>query len=96
MCRELHVLPTVDETLSKLSGAKVFSKLDAISGFRQIPLSDDSKDLTIFTTPVERFCFNRLSFGICLAPEHFQKRISTILESIPGVLCNMDDVIVFG
>ena len=24
VCRKLHILPTVDETLSKLSGAKVF------------------------------------------------------------------------
>ena len=48
VCRKLHVLPTVDETLSKLSEVKVFSKLDANSGFWQIPLSDDSKDLTTF------------------------------------------------
>ena len=25
VCRELHILPTVDETLSKMSGARVFS-----------------------------------------------------------------------
>ena len=31
--REVHPLPTVDETLAQLSGATVFSKLDANSGF---------------------------------------------------------------
>ena len=31
--REVHPLPTVDETLAQLSGAHVFSKLDANSGF---------------------------------------------------------------
>ena len=36
--REVHPLPKVDETLAQLSGAKVFSKLDANSGFWQIPL----------------------------------------------------------
>ena len=36
---ETHPLPKVDETLAQLSGAKVFSKLDANSGFWQIPLA---------------------------------------------------------
>ena len=35
--REVHPLPKVDETLAQLSGAKIFSKLDANSGFWQIP-----------------------------------------------------------
>ena len=96
VCRELHMLPTVDETLSKLSGAKVFSKLDANSGFWKIPLAEESKHLTTFITPVGRFCFNRLPFGICSAPEYFQRLMSYILENLSGVLCNMDDVIVFG
>ena len=30
---EVHPLPKVDNTLAKLSGAKIFSKLDANSGF---------------------------------------------------------------
>ena len=37
----------------------------------------------------------RLLFGICSAPEHFQRRMSRILENPPGVICNMDDVIIF-
>ena len=33
---------------------------------------------------------------MCSAPEHFQRRRSSILANLSGVLCNMDDVIVFG
>lgn len=40
--RERHILPAVDHTLASLAGAKVFTKLDATSGFWQIPLSEDS------------------------------------------------------
>ena len=29
-------------------------------------------------------------------PKHFQKRMSAILEGLEGVLCLMDDVLVFG
>ena len=71
--REVHPLPRVDDTLAQLSGAKVFSKLDANSGFWQIPLATESRLLTTFITPYGHFCFNKLPFGITSAPELFQK-----------------------
>ncbi len=37
-----------------------------------------------------------MPFGISSAPEHFQKRMSQILEGLDGVLCLMDDALVFG
>ena len=67
------VLPSVEHTLAQLQGAGVFSKLDANSGFWQIPLSNESALLTTFITPFGRFCYNRLPFGITSAPELFQK-----------------------
>ena len=94
--REVHPLLKVDETLAQLSGAKVFTKLDANSGFWQIPLSKESRLLTTFITPMGRYCFNKLPFGISSAPEHFQKRMSAILSSLEGVVVQMDDILVFG
>ena len=46
--RENHPLPSVDESLAKLAGATVFTKLDANSGFWQINLAEESKSLTTF------------------------------------------------
>ena len=94
--RERYEMPSVDYTLGQLAGAKIFSKLDANSGFWQVPLSEESTLLTTFITPFGRFAFRRLPFGISSAPEHYQRRMSAILEGIPGVLCQMDDVLVFG
>ena len=94
--REVHPLPTVDNILGQLSGARIFSKLDANSGFWQIPLDESSRHLTTFITPYGRFCFNKMPFGISSAPEHFQKRMSEILEGQVGVLCLMDDIIIYG
>ena len=93
--REVHPLPKVDDTLAQLAGAKVFSKLDANSGFWQIPLAKESRLLTTFITPYGRYCFNKLPFGISSAPELFQKRMNNILRGLEGVLCLMDDILIF-
>lgn len=94
--RERHILPAVDHTLAMLAGAKVFTKLDATSGFWQIPLAEESRLLTTFITPFGRYAFNRLPFGISSAPEHFQRRMSQMLEGCEGVVCHADDIVVFG
>ena len=94
--RERHPLPAVDQVLAQLSGATIFSKLDAISGFWQVPLSPDSALLTTFITPFGRFCFHRLPFGITSAPEIFQRLMSQMLDDLPGTVCMMDDVLVYG
>ena len=46
--RETHPLPIVDSTLAQLASAPVFSKIDANSGFWQVPLEETSKELTNF------------------------------------------------
>ena len=94
--REVHPLPKVDTTLAMLSGAKIFSKIDAKSGFWQVPLAEEACLLATFITPFGRYCFNKLPFGISSAPEHFQRIMSKLLVGLEGVVCQMDDTLVFG
>ena len=94
--RERHPLPAVDQTLAQIAGARVFSKLDAHSGFWQVPLSKECALLTTFITPFGRYHFNRLPFGITSAPEHFQRRMSALLGDLEGVVCLIDDVLIYG
>ena len=94
--RETYPIPAVSYSLAHLTGACKFSKLDANSGFWQIPLAPETRLLTTFLTPFGRYCFNKLPFGIASAPEVFQRRMSKILDGLEGILCHMDDVLVFG
>ena len=80
--QEVHPLPSVDESLAQLSGATIVSKLDANTGFWQIPLCQKSCFLTTFMTPFGRYCFNKLPIGISSDPEHFQRRMKKILEGL--------------
>lgn len=94
--REKRQIPVLDDVIHKLAGSSVFSKLDAASGFWQIPLSKDSQKLTTFITPVGRFWFKRLPFGITSAPEVFQDRMEQLLTGLPGVVVIMDDILIHG
>ena len=96
MLYEIHPLPKVDETLTQLSEATIFSKLNANSGFWEIPVEEDSQLLTTFITPLGRYCFNKLPFRISSALELIQKRMNEILHGLDGILCLMDDALVFG
>ena len=87
--RERFILPTITDVTSKLSGAKVFSCLDAASGFYQIPLSEECQELTTFITPFGRYCFQRLPFGISSALEIFMRKMTEVLEGLPGVFVYM-------
>ena len=79
---EVHPLPTVDDTLAQLTGAKMFSSLDTNSGFWQVPLKQSSRLLTTFLTPYEHYCFNKMSFEICSNPENFQRQMEKILRGL--------------
>lgn len=94
--QERYILPTLEDITPKLAGAEVFSTLDASSGFWQIPLDPDSQKLTTFNTPMGRFCFRRLPFGISSAPEIFQRLMTNLLRGHDGVVVVMDDILVYG
>ena len=96
MLWERHVLSFIEHLLGEIQGAQVFSKLDANSGFYQIPLEDKSQALTTFITPLGRYCYRRLQFRISSAPEYFQKRMTEILVGLQETICMMDDILVYG
>ena len=89
-------LPTLEDITTKLTGARVFSKLDANHGYWQIPLSESSQLLTTFNSLFGHYCFKRMPFGIKSAQEVFQKRMNQLLGDLPGVEADIDDILVWG
>lgn len=94
--REIHHMPTVEETLGSLTEGSVFPKRHANSGFYQIVLNPNSSTFSTFITLFGRYTFKRLSFGLSSVPEHFQKRMDKELSMIEGMKCRMDDILVIG
>ena len=94
--RPRFILLTPDEIYSKMCGSKIFTTLDATSGYWQLPLDDESSELTTFITQSGRYRFTRLPFGISLASEVYQREMNKILHSLPGCEVYQDDVVVHG
>ena len=89
-------IPTPEEVLQDLTGAKFFSKIDLNSAYHQIRLDPESRDITTFTTHCGNFRYTTLMFGVNSACEDFQYTMSKELEDLSGVKNISDDIIVYG
>ena len=94
--RNKYPMPTIDEVLPKLEKAKCFSLVDAKDGFLQVKLSENTKRLTTFWTPLGRFCWNRMPFGLSSSPEEFQRWLHQALDGLEGIEVIADDILVYG
>ena len=88
-------MPVINDVLAQLGGAKIFSSLDLMSGYWQIPLEEESKHLTAFSSHQEHLEFNVLPFGLTNAPLAFMRAMMQVLGDIKNVLIYIDDIIVF-
>ena len=79
---------------SELSGMTVFSKIDLLKGYHQIPVSPDDIRKTAVITPFGLYEFPRTPFGLKTAGQSFQRLMDSILMDIPHVFVYIDDVLV--
>ena len=91
--RQRHVMPTIDDLIVKLNGAKVISKLDLKSGYNQIRIEKASRHITAFCTHMGTYQYKRLNFGINASAELFQKAVEQVISGIEGVINVSDDII---
>lgn len=96
IARERHVTPTINELVSDLNGAAVFSKLDLNQGYNQLELHPSSRYITTFSTHFGLWRYKRLNFGVSSAAEVFQNAIRETLSDISGAVNISDDILVFG
>jgi hypothetical protein len=101
--KNAYPMPTVDELLDRLAGAKWFTTFDLTSGFNQVRVSEESIPMTAFRTRYGHYEYLVMPFGLVNAPATFQRLANATLESRPGdaeeprdfVMVYMDDVIIF-
>ncbi|KAG0925429.1 hypothetical protein G6F30_013366 [Rhizopus arrhizus] len=73
--KDSYPLPRIDDLLDTLGKASIFSALDMRAGFHQVPLEEESKELTAFTTKYGVYHYNTLPMGLVNSPATFQRLI---------------------
>ena len=94
--QEHYKAPNLDEITHKLSGAKVFSKLDVKDGFWSIHLDTPSSLLTAFNTHKGCYWFLHMPFGLKMSQDVFQMWMDQITNRLPGIIAIHDDISVYG
>ena len=79
---------------AELHGKKIFSKIDLMKGYHQIPVAPDDVKKTGIITPFGLYVFPRTPFGLKNAGQDFQRLMDAILGDIPRVYVYIDDILV--
>ena len=88
----------VDQILERVAGHEFFCFLDGYSGYNQIEIALEDQEKTTFTCPFGTFSFRKMPFGLCNAPETFQRCMMGISSDMIEIILEMfmDDFSVFG
>lgn len=95
--KDAHPLPHQADCLAALGGNALFSTMDLTSGFYNLPLHEDDKKYSAFTTPMGLYEYNRLPQGLCNSPGSFMRMMTSIFgdQNYLSLLCYLDDLLVF-
>ncbi|KZR98080.1 Uncharacterized protein APZ42_006676, partial [Daphnia magna] len=95
--KDVYPLPRIEETLSRLGNACVFSTIDLESGYWQVPLHEADKEKTAFVTPDGLYQFLVMPFGLATAPGTFQRMMDLVLTGLRWTVClvYLDDIIIY-
>ncbi|KAI4292759.1 hypothetical protein PAPHI01_2033 [Pancytospora philotis] len=95
--KDAFPLPRIDDILDTLSGACIFSTLDATSGYHQIPISEGSISKTAFQTRSGLYEYTRMPFGLSNAPAAFQRAMNELFadEKEKFLQVYLDDIIIY-
>ncbi|MBW0593447.1 hypothetical protein O181_133162 [Austropuccinia psidii MF-1] len=92
-----YPIPRIQETLTQTSQAKFITAMDALKGFHQNFLTDNSKKLLRIIAHCGIFEYLRMPFGRNNAPSHYQRMMNTIFPeelSEGWLIIYIDDIIV--
>ena len=89
-----YPVPHVQDFSANLAGTTVFSKIDLIRGYHQIPMATDDIQKTAIITPFGLYEFLRMPFGLKNSAQAFQRLMDTVCRGLSFAFVYIDDILV--
>ncbi len=74
-----YPIPNIMDLTNTLTGNTMFSKVDLVKGYHQIPVVEANIPKMVVTTPFSLYEFVRMPFGLKNAAQTFQHLINSVL-----------------
>ena len=74
--------------------ATIFSTFDCKKGYWQVPLAEESKDLTTFICSLGKFRYTRAPMGFISTGESYNQRSDKALKGLNNITKIVDDILI--
>ena len=94
--KDSYPFPSIDALVDSASGCKLFSFLDAFSGYNQIKMHPMDEEKTAFMTERSCYCYKVMPFGLKNAGATYRRLMDKVVAPMLGrnVQAYVDDMVV--